>query len=46
MFWLERGFHDHDKGMDSLGTEPLFDGCRNRPKDRRFELLLQQLKLL
>ncbi len=42
MQWLDRGFEVRDKGMDILGTDPLFDGCRSDP---RFRDLLLRMKL-
>ena len=42
MQWLDRGFQIRDKGMDILGTDPLFDGCR---PDARFRDLLLRMKL-
>jgi TolB-like protein/DNA-binding winged helix-turn-helix (wHTH) protein/Tfp pilus assembly protein PilF len=44
MYWLERGLRVHDKGMDILAAEPLFDNCRRNPADRRFDDLLRRLK--
>jgi tetratricopeptide (TPR) repeat protein len=46
MYWLERGLHTHDKGMDILAAEPLFENCRSNPTDHRFDDLLRRLKLL
>jgi TolB-like protein/DNA-binding winged helix-turn-helix (wHTH) protein/Tfp pilus assembly protein PilF len=44
MYWLERGLREHDKGMDILASEPLFDNCRRNPTDHRFDDLLRRLK--
>jgi TolB-like protein/Tfp pilus assembly protein PilF len=46
MDWLERGLREHDKGMDILAVEPLFDNCRKSRNDQRFDDLLRRLKLL
>jgi tetratricopeptide (TPR) repeat protein len=40
--WLNRAYVNHDKGVDILGIDPLFDGCRSDP---RFQGLLAKLKL-
>jgi TolB-like protein/DNA-binding winged helix-turn-helix (wHTH) protein/Tfp pilus assembly protein PilF len=42
MRWLERAYLNRDKGIDILGIDPLFDGCR---ADRRFQDLLSRLRL-
>ena len=42
MRWLNRAYVNRDKGVDLLGIDPLFDGCRNDP---RFQSLLVKLKL-
>jgi tetratricopeptide (TPR) repeat protein len=42
MRWLNRAYENRDKGVDILGIDPLFDGCRNDP---RFQSLLAKLKL-
>jgi TolB-like protein/DNA-binding winged helix-turn-helix (wHTH) protein/Flp pilus assembly protein TadD len=42
MRWLNRGYLNRDKGMDMLGIEPLFDGCRG---DQHFEELVRRLRL-
>ncbi len=42
MRWLERGYRNRDKGMNVLGAEPLFDGCRS---DKSFQNLLDRMKL-
>jgi TolB-like protein/DNA-binding winged helix-turn-helix (wHTH) protein/Flp pilus assembly protein TadD len=42
MRWLNRAYVNRDKGVDILGIDPLFDGCRN---DKRFQELLAALKL-
>jgi Flp pilus assembly protein TadD len=46
MYWLERGLRIHDKGMNILASEPLFDNCRKSPNDHRFDDLLRRLELL
>jgi tetratricopeptide (TPR) repeat protein len=40
--WLNRAYLNRDKGMDMLGIDPMFDGCRTDP---RFQALLRNLKL-
>ena len=42
MRWLNRAYMNRDKGVDILGIDPLFDGCRS---DTRFQSLLAKLKL-
>jgi TolB-like protein/DNA-binding winged helix-turn-helix (wHTH) protein/Tfp pilus assembly protein PilF len=42
MRWLDRAYLNRDKGIDLLGIDPIFDGCR---ADRRFQDLLSKLKL-
>jgi TolB-like protein/DNA-binding winged helix-turn-helix (wHTH) protein/Flp pilus assembly protein TadD len=42
MRWLNRAYVNRDKGVDILGIDPLFDGCRSDP---RFQSLLAKLKL-
>ena len=42
MKWLNRAYQRRDKGIDIVGIDPLFDGCRSDP---RFNDLLNQLKL-
>ncbi len=42
MRWFNRAYLNRDKGMDLLGVDPLFDGCR---ADARFQDLLSKLKL-
>jgi TolB-like protein/DNA-binding winged helix-turn-helix (wHTH) protein/Flp pilus assembly protein TadD len=42
MRWLNRAYVNRDKGVDILGIDPLFDGCRSDP---RFQSLLVKLKL-
>jgi TolB-like protein/DNA-binding winged helix-turn-helix (wHTH) protein/Tfp pilus assembly protein PilF len=42
MRWFNRAYLNRDKGMDLLGVDPLFDGCR---VDARFQDLLSKLKL-
>jgi TolB-like protein/DNA-binding winged helix-turn-helix (wHTH) protein/tetratricopeptide (TPR) repeat protein len=40
--WLNRAYVNRDKGVDILGIDPLFDGCRS---DARFQELIDTLKL-
>jgi TolB-like protein/DNA-binding winged helix-turn-helix (wHTH) protein len=42
MRWLDRAYANRDKGVDILGIDSLFDGCRSDP---RFQSLLAKLKL-
>jgi hypothetical protein len=42
MRWLNRAYVNRDKGVDILGIDPLFDGCRS---DKRFQELMATLKL-
>lgn len=42
MRWLNRAYLNRDNGIDLLGIDPLFDGCR---ADRRFQDLLSKLRL-
>jgi len=42
MRWFTRAYTNRDKGIDMLGIDPLFDGCREDP---RFQDLLTKLKL-
>jgi tetratricopeptide (TPR) repeat protein len=42
MKWLDRAYKRHDTGINMLGVEPLFDGCRG---NSRFQELLRQIKL-
>jgi tetratricopeptide (TPR) repeat protein len=42
MKWLDRAYKRHDTGINMLGTDPLFDGCR---ADSRFQELLRRIKL-
>jgi TolB-like protein/DNA-binding winged helix-turn-helix (wHTH) protein/Tfp pilus assembly protein PilF len=42
MHWLNRGYANRDKGMDMLGVDPMFDGCRT---DQRFQDLVRKLRL-
>ena len=42
MHWLERAYQNHGKGVEMLGLDPVFDGCR---PDKRFQDLLVKLKL-
>ncbi len=40
---LDRAYQKRDKGLDILGADPLFDGCRS---DARFQALLKRLQLV
>jgi TolB-like protein/DNA-binding winged helix-turn-helix (wHTH) protein/Tfp pilus assembly protein PilF len=42
MKWLDRAYKRRDTGINMLGVDPLFDGCR---ADSRFQELLKQIKL-
>ncbi|HXP07990.1 MAG TPA: winged helix-turn-helix domain-containing protein [Acidobacteriaceae bacterium] len=42
MKWLDHAYKRHDTGINMLGADPLFDGCR---ADSRFQELLKQIKL-
>jgi TolB-like protein/DNA-binding winged helix-turn-helix (wHTH) protein/Flp pilus assembly protein TadD len=42
MKWLDRAYKRRDAGINMLGSDPLFDGCRADP---RFQELLKQIKL-
>ena len=42
MRWLTRAYLNRDKGMDMLGIDPMFDGCRT---DHRFQELIRKLNL-
>ncbi len=42
MKWLDRAYKRRDAGINMLGADPLFDGCRADP---RFQELLKQIKL-
>jgi TolB-like protein/DNA-binding winged helix-turn-helix (wHTH) protein/Flp pilus assembly protein TadD len=42
MQWLERAYQNHDKGIEMLALDLVFDGCR---ADKRFQNLLVKLKL-
>jgi TolB-like protein/DNA-binding winged helix-turn-helix (wHTH) protein/Flp pilus assembly protein TadD len=42
MKWLDRAYKRRDTGINMLGADPLFDGCR---ADSRFQELLRQIKL-
>jgi TolB-like protein/DNA-binding winged helix-turn-helix (wHTH) protein/Tfp pilus assembly protein PilF len=42
MRWLNRAYLNRDKGMDIIGIDPIFDGCRS---DTRFQDLVRKLKL-
>lgn len=42
MKWFDRAYKRHDTGINMLGADPLFDGCR---ADSRFQDLLRRIKL-
>lgn len=42
MRFFNRAYLNRDKGVDLLGIDPLFDGCRN---DARYQALIKKLKL-
>jgi hypothetical protein len=42
MRWLNRADLNRDKGMDMIGIDPIFDGCRSDP---RFQGLVKKLGL-
>jgi TolB-like protein/DNA-binding winged helix-turn-helix (wHTH) protein/tetratricopeptide (TPR) repeat protein len=42
MRWLNKAYLNRDKGIDLLGIDPVFDGCRADP---RFQDLLRKLRL-
>jgi TolB-like protein/DNA-binding winged helix-turn-helix (wHTH) protein/Flp pilus assembly protein TadD len=42
MHWLDRAYQNHDKGIEMLALDPVFDGCHT---DKRFQNLLVKLKL-
>jgi TolB-like protein/DNA-binding winged helix-turn-helix (wHTH) protein/Tfp pilus assembly protein PilF len=42
MRWLNRAYLNRDKGMNMLGIDPMFDGCR---ADNRFHELIRKLNL-
>jgi TolB-like protein/DNA-binding winged helix-turn-helix (wHTH) protein/tetratricopeptide (TPR) repeat protein len=42
MRWLNRAYLNRDKGMDMIGIDPIFDGCRS---DARFQDLVKKLGL-
>jgi tetratricopeptide (TPR) repeat protein len=42
MRWLDRAYVNRDKGINMLGIDPIFDGCRD---DARFQALLRKLRL-
>jgi TolB-like protein/DNA-binding winged helix-turn-helix (wHTH) protein/Tfp pilus assembly protein PilF len=42
MRWLNRAYLNRDKGMDMVGIDPMFDGCR---ADHRFQELIRKLNL-
>jgi tetratricopeptide (TPR) repeat protein len=42
MKWLDRAYKRQDTGINMLGVDPLFDGCR---ADSRFQELLKRFKL-
>lgn len=41
MHWLQKAYATRDKGLDILGTDPLFDGCRSDPAFREMLTKLQ-----
>ncbi len=43
MAYLDKAYQSRGKGLDIIGTDPLFDGCRSDP---RFETLLHRLHLI
>jgi TolB-like protein/DNA-binding winged helix-turn-helix (wHTH) protein/Tfp pilus assembly protein PilF len=42
MKWFDRAYKRHDTGINMLGADPLFDGCR---ADSRFQEMLKRIKL-
>jgi TolB-like protein/DNA-binding winged helix-turn-helix (wHTH) protein/Tfp pilus assembly protein PilF len=42
MRWFNRAYLKHDKGINMLGIDPMFDGCR---ADNRFQELIRKLNL-
>lgn len=40
---LDKAYRSRGKGLDIIGTDPLFDGCRSAP---RFQALLRRLRLI
>jgi TolB-like protein/DNA-binding winged helix-turn-helix (wHTH) protein/Tfp pilus assembly protein PilF len=42
MRWLNKAYLNRDKGMNMLGIDPMFDGCR---ADNRFQELIRKLNL-
>jgi TolB-like protein/DNA-binding winged helix-turn-helix (wHTH) protein/Flp pilus assembly protein TadD len=42
MRWLNRAYSGRDKGMDMVGIDPMFDGCR---ADSHFQELIRKLRL-
>jgi len=42
MRWFNRAYLNRDKGMNMVGIDPMFDGCR---ADHRFQELIRKLKL-
>ncbi len=40
---LDKAYQSRGKGLDIIGTDPLFDGCRSDP---RFQALLRRLRLI
>jgi tetratricopeptide (TPR) repeat protein len=42
MRWFNRAYLNRDKGMDMIGIDPIFDGCRSDP---RFRGLVKKLRL-
>ncbi len=43
MRWLDQAYQRRDKGINMLGVDPIFDGCRG---DARFQDLLRRLRLI
>ncbi len=41
--WLDKAYRRRGKGLDIIGTDPLFDNCRSDP---RFQTLLRRLFLI
>ena len=42
MRWLDHAYQNDGKGLNIIGSDPLFDGCR---ADQRFKVLLKNLHL-
>jgi tetratricopeptide (TPR) repeat protein len=43
MRWLNRAYQQHEKGVETIGVDPLFNGCSSDPG---FISLLHQLRLV